>query len=307
MARLALVRCWRCARSLVMLWHRRPAAQLRLAAARGAPHGDALQRRHAGDAGAGAAGGRGPGGVVGGATAGAGRRVGCMRAARSSNSCWSHGPASTRVLRCRTCRWRQPTLNASASSSPSPLGGVMVATLSAAAPAAARAGPACPARNPAARNAAAAAAAAPAGDAAQRLGERALAPAVAARRRPHRPARSPIVDDLRRLPFTVKTDLRDNYPSASSPARCSSWRGCTPVGHHRQADRGGLHRAGSVHLVRPGGALAALRRRAPRRPVHNAYGYGLFTGGLGARTTAPGGWAARWCRSPAAAPSARWR
>ena len=115
------------------------------------------------------------------------------------------------------------------------------------------------------------------------------------------------LDDLRRLPFTVKTDLRDNYPVRPvHPPGAAAGAAARFVGHHRQADRGGLHRAGSVHLVRPGGALAALRRRAPGDLVHNAYGYGLFTGGLGAHDGA-GRLGCRWCRSPAAAPSARWR
>lgn len=30
--------------------------------------------------------------------------------------------------------------------------------------------------------------------------------------------------------------------------------------------------------------------------LHNAYGYGVFTGGLGP-TTVPNGWAVPWCRS----------
>jgi phenylacetate-CoA ligase len=91
------------------------------------------------------------------------------------------------------------------------------------------------------------------------------------------------LDALRRLPFTVKTDLRDNYPfglftrPVSQLARLHASSGTTGkptvVGYTAQdlsnwADlvARSMHGAG----VRPGDL------------VHNAYGYGLFTGGLGA-------------------------
>ncbi len=91
------------------------------------------------------------------------------------------------------------------------------------------------------------------------------------------------LDDLRRLPFTVKTDLRDNYPfglftrPVQQLARLHASSGTTGkptvVGYTAQdlstwSDlvARSLHCAG----VRPGDL------------VHNAYGYGLFTGGLGA-------------------------
>ena len=48
-----------------------------------------------------------------------------------------------------------------------------------------------------------------------------------------------------------------------------------------EADRGRLHRRGPRHLVEL--MARSIRRPAVARgPVHVAYGYGLFTGGLGA-------------------------
>ena len=54
------------------------------------------------------------------------------------------------------------------------------------------------------------------------------------------------------------------------------------VGHDRQADRGRLHAQRHRHLGRPGGALDPRGGRPAGDIVHVAYGYGLFTGGLGA-------------------------
>lgn len=89
--------------------------------------------------------------------------------------------------------------------------------------------------------------------------------------------------DLQRLPFTVKADLRDHYPfglfarPCTELARLHASSGTTGkptvVGYTRQdidtwADL----------MAR---SLAAAGAR-PGDVVHNAYGYGLFTGGLGA-------------------------
>jgi phenylacetate-CoA ligase len=89
--------------------------------------------------------------------------------------------------------------------------------------------------------------------------------------------------DLRRFPFTVKTDLRDNYPfdilatpvSGLSRIHASSGTTGKPtiVGYS------------SGDLDRWAGLMARSMAGAGARPgdvVHNAYGYGLFTGGLGA-------------------------
>jgi phenylacetate-CoA ligase len=95
------------------------------------------------------------------------------------------------------------------------------------------------------------------------------------------------IDDLRRLPFMVKNDLRDHYPFAlfarpvESLARIHASSGTTGKPTVVGYTAGDLSRwadlmARSMHAigVRPGDL------------VHNAYGYGLFTGGLGAHAGA---------------------
>ena len=89
--------------------------------------------------------------------------------------------------------------------------------------------------------------------------------------------------DLARFPFTVKSDLRDNYPFAmfavpqSQVARVHASSGTTGrptvVGYTAQD-------------IRTWSSVVARSIRAaggrPGDKVHIAYGYGLFTGGLGA-------------------------
>jgi phenylacetate-CoA ligase len=90
------------------------------------------------------------------------------------------------------------------------------------------------------------------------------------------------LSDLAKFPFTDKKDLRDNYPFGmfavprEQVVRIHASSGTTGkptvVGYTRR------HR----HL---GGVVARSIRAAGGRPgdmVHVAYGYGLFTGGLGA-------------------------
>ena len=74
--------------------------------------------------------------------------------------------------------------------------------------------------------------------------------------------------DLAKFPFTVKTDLRDNYPfnMFAVAARKAGARPCL-VRHHRQADRGRLHPGRYRHVVRRDGALDPRRRR-PHRHDH---------------------------------------
>jgi phenylacetate-CoA ligase len=97
------------------------------------------------------------------------------------------------------------------------------------------------------------------------------------------PDRLKSLADLRHFPFTVKTDLRDNYPFDifASPvkelARIHASSGTTGkptvVGYT------------SGDLDRWSGLMARSMAGAGARPgdiLHNAYGYGLFTGGLGA-------------------------
>jgi len=91
------------------------------------------------------------------------------------------------------------------------------------------------------------------------------------------------VDDVRRLPFTTKADLRDTYPFGMFAVPMADVRRIhassgttgrpTVVGY----TEGDLARwsdlvARSLHAA---GIRAGMK-------VHNAYGYGLFTGGLGA-------------------------
>jgi phenylacetate-CoA ligase len=91
------------------------------------------------------------------------------------------------------------------------------------------------------------------------------------------------LDDLAKLPFTTKADLRDNYPwgmfavPREQVARVHASSGTTgrPTVVGYTADD-----------VRTWSALMARSIRAaggrPGDRVHVAYGYGLFTGGLGA-------------------------
>jgi phenylacetate-CoA ligase len=91
------------------------------------------------------------------------------------------------------------------------------------------------------------------------------------------------LDDLARLPFTVKDDLRDNYPFGmfavpqDQVVRVHASSGTTGkptvVGYTRE------------DLDTWANLMARSMAAAGARPgdmVHNAYGYGLFTGGLGA-------------------------
>ncbi|KIL99819.1 Phenylacetate-coenzyme A ligase [Paramagnetospirillum magnetotacticum MS-1] len=90
------------------------------------------------------------------------------------------------------------------------------------------------------------------------------------------------LEDLARFPFTVKTDLRDNYPfglfavpreKAVRIHASSGTTGRPTVVGYTQADIDTwadlMARSLAATGVRPGDL------------VHNAYGYGLFTGGLG--------------------------
>jgi phenylacetate-CoA ligase len=91
------------------------------------------------------------------------------------------------------------------------------------------------------------------------------------------------LDDVARLPFTVKTDLRDTYPFGLF---------ARPVGElaRLHASSGTTGKATVVgytarDLDTWAGLMARSLAAAGARPgdvIHNAYGYGLFTGGLGA-------------------------
>ena len=90
------------------------------------------------------------------------------------------------------------------------------------------------------------------------------------------------LDDLRKFPFTTKNDLRDNYPFGmlamprEQLARVHASSGTTGkptvVGYSRN------------DLDMWAGVMARTQRAAGCRPgmlAHNAFGYGLFTGGIG--------------------------
>ena len=91
------------------------------------------------------------------------------------------------------------------------------------------------------------------------------------------------LSDLSRFPFTVKADLRDNYPFGmfavpeAEVARIHASSGTTGKPTVVGYTRGDLDRWADL--------VARSMRAAGTRPgdkVHIAYGYGLFTGGLGA-------------------------
>ena len=90
------------------------------------------------------------------------------------------------------------------------------------------------------------------------------------------------VDDLRELPFTRKDDLRDSYPLGmlavprDALARIHASSGTTgkpTVVAYTRADLDLLARVNARTL--------AMAGAEPGMTLHNAYGYGLFTGGLG--------------------------
>ena len=90
------------------------------------------------------------------------------------------------------------------------------------------------------------------------------------------------LDDLKRLPFTDKSDLRDNYPFGmftvpmEQVVRIHASSGTTgkpTVGGYTRAD---MDVWGEV-MARTVTSAGVTDKDV----VHNAYGYGLFTGGLG--------------------------
>jgi len=91
------------------------------------------------------------------------------------------------------------------------------------------------------------------------------------------------LDDIRRLPLTTKEDLRQNYPFGmfavpdNRIARIHASSGTTG----RPTVVGYTHGDLDVWATVVARSLRASGIR-PGMRVHNAYGYGLFTGGLGA-------------------------
>jgi phenylacetate-CoA ligase len=91
------------------------------------------------------------------------------------------------------------------------------------------------------------------------------------------------LEDIARFPFTVKNDLRDNYPFGmfavprEKVLRLHASSGTTGKPTVVGYTRGDLDMWADL-MAR---SLASVGAR-PGDIVHNAYGYGLFTGGLGA-------------------------
>jgi phenylacetate-CoA ligase len=90
------------------------------------------------------------------------------------------------------------------------------------------------------------------------------------------------LDDIRRLPFTVKADLRDHYPfglfarPVNELARLHASSGTTgkpTVVGYTKADLATWTELMARTLHTAGARAGDV--------IHNAYGYGLFTGGLG--------------------------
>ncbi|MEO8309900.1 MAG: phenylacetate--CoA ligase [Caldimonas sp.] len=98
-----------------------------------------------------------------------------------------------------------------------------------------------------------------------------------------RPGDLSSLDDVAELPFTFKSDLRDHYPfglfarPVSGLARLHASSGTTGRPTVVGYTRGDLDRW--ADLMARSLACAGVRRGDV---LHNAYGYGLFTGGLGA-------------------------
>lgn len=90
------------------------------------------------------------------------------------------------------------------------------------------------------------------------------------------------LDDLQKIPFTVKTDLRDNYPFgmvAAAPEdiveihASSGTTGNSIIGAYTRNDMDVWQELMARSIYTTGGR--------PKDVIHIAYGYGLFTGGLG--------------------------
>ncbi|HET7580728.1 MAG TPA: phenylacetate--CoA ligase [Bacillales bacterium] len=97
-----------------------------------------------------------------------------------------------------------------------------------------------------------------------------------------RPADIHSLEDIRKLPFTKKQDLRDNYPFGMFAVdrkevvrlhASSGTSGKPTVVGYTQADIDDWTEMVARSIAAAGGE--------PGKVLHNAYGYGLFTGGLG--------------------------
>jgi phenylacetate-CoA ligase len=90
------------------------------------------------------------------------------------------------------------------------------------------------------------------------------------------------LDDLQKIPFTVKSDLRDNYPFGMVAAKSdeiveihasSGTTGNPIIGAYTRSDMDMWQELMARSIYTVGGRRQDV--------IHIAYGYGLFTGGLG--------------------------
>jgi phenylacetate-CoA ligase len=90
------------------------------------------------------------------------------------------------------------------------------------------------------------------------------------------------LDDLRLLPFTRKDDLRDTYPfGLFAVPREEVVRVHASSGTTGKPIVAGYTRADVDLFARVNARTLAMAGGEPGMMLHNAYGYGLFTGGLG--------------------------
>jgi phenylacetate-CoA ligase len=90
------------------------------------------------------------------------------------------------------------------------------------------------------------------------------------------------LDDIARLPFTTKQDMRDAYPyGAAGRADETGGAGALLQRHDRQADGGGLHPPRSRRVGRVLARTLVAGGLSDSSVFQVAVNYGLFTGGLG--------------------------
>jgi phenylacetate-CoA ligase len=90
------------------------------------------------------------------------------------------------------------------------------------------------------------------------------------------------LDDLRRLPFTQKSDLRDTYPfGLLAVPRDRLLRVHASSGTTGKLTVVGYTAADVDLFAHVNARSLAMAGAMPGMMLHNAYGYGLFTGGLG--------------------------
>jgi phenylacetate-CoA ligase len=98
-----------------------------------------------------------------------------------------------------------------------------------------------------------------------------------------KPADLESLADIGRFPFTVKTDLRDNYPFAMfAVPRAELLRVHASSGTTGRPTVVGYTKDDLTMWADLMARSLACAGARPGDVVHNAYGYGLFTGGLGA-------------------------